>query len=414
MADRAIEFRVWLKAGRERSVERRHPWVYSGAIERLEGRPGSRAGGLGEIVSASGEWLATAIVDPQASLVGRILRFEPGPVDAAWFSETLARAVALRGEIIPPGTDAYRLIHAEGDGLPGLIVDRYGAYLGVQWLTAGMERLKELWLAALVSRVRPRGIVVRGGGPGAGGPPGLPGEVAWGEAPPQDLVVHECGLRFRIDLLRGQKTGFYLDQRENRRRLAPLARGRRMLNAFAYTNAFGVHAGRAGARQVVAVETSARALSLAEENWRLNDLPADRLELVREPVQRYLRRSEEPFELIVLDPPAFAKAHGQRDRAARAYKDLNLWALRRLAPGGWLATFSCSQHVDASLFQKILFGASLDARRPVQWLGRWGAGGDHPVHLDHPQGEYLTGYLLRAPGRGPEEMESDGEGPVVP
>jgi 23S rRNA (cytosine1962-C5)-methyltransferase len=399
-------------------VRRRHPWVYSGAVERLEGLAQARPGGLGEIVSAAGEWLATGIIDPEAALVARILRFEPGAIDAAWFADRLAAALALRAAVIPPQTDAYRVIHAEGDGVPGLIVDRYADYLVVQVLATGIARLEALWLPALAAGLRPRGIVVRAGGPGTGGPPGSPGRIAWGAAPPEELLVSEHGLRFRVDLVAGQKTGFYLDQRENRRRLAPLARGRRMLNAFAYTNAFGVYAGRAGARQVVAVETSERALALARENWALNALAGERLELVREPVQRYLRREGESFGLIVLDPPAFAKERAQRERAARAYKDLNLWALRRLAPGGWLATFSCSQQIDAALFQKILFGAALDARRPVQWVARWGAGADHPVSLDHPQGEYLTGYLLHAPapsaGEPAGEGAADGAEPLAP
>ncbi len=391
-------YRLWLKPERERSVLRRHPWVFSGAVARLEALPGAQAGDLAQVLSADGRVLAIATLNPDGPLTARILRWDDGPIDGPWFSALLRRAAALRDCVIPANTDAYRLINAEGDGLPGLVVDRYGDYLVVQCLTAGMARLEPLWLAALVAEFVPAGVLERGERtrrePALGRRDGL----RWGCLPDEALIVHECGLRFRVDLTHGQKTGFYLDQRENRRYVAQLARDRSMLNAFAYSGAFGVHAGSAGAGHVTAVETSAAALELAGENWALNDLPAERLLRVHAPVQGFLRTTRERFDLIVVDPPPFARDQSQVARAARAYKDLNLWALRRLAPGGFLATFSCSQHIGYDLFQKILFGASLDAGVPVQWLARLGAGPDHPVHLDHPQGEYLTGLLLRAAG----------------
>jgi len=393
---RAIVYRVWLRPERERSLLKHHPWVYSGAIERIEALPESAPGGLGEVYGADGRWLATAMIQPDATLAARVLRFERGPIDEEWFRALFTRAVALRELVIPPETDAYRLVHAEGDGLPGLIVDRYGEVLVVQRLTAGIERLTPLWLPALVALARPRGIIARGESFRApAGGQALPAPL-WGEAPAPRTLIRERGIRFAADLATGQKTGFFLDQRENRASVGALARGLRVLNAFAYTNAFGVYAALGGATDVVAVETSGSANELARENWALNDLAPQRLHLVREPVQQVLRADRDRYGLIVLDPPAFAKEHGQVERAARAYKDVNLHALRRLAPGGLLATFSCSQHVGVDLFQKILFGAALDARVPVQWLARWGAGPDHPVSLDHPQGEYLKGFLLRS------------------
>ncbi len=395
-APEPIVYRVWLKEGRERSLERRHPWVYSGAVERIEALPDSAPGGLGEVVSARGEWLATAIIQPDATLVARALRFERGPIDGDWMRARVAQAKALRAAVVPPETDAYRLVNAEGDGLPGLIVDRYAQFLVVQALSAGMVRLARLWLPALVEAESPSGIVSRGDAQGRAHGAGSGDAVLWGEAPPARLVIREHGLRFAADLLAGQKTGFYLDQRENRRIIGALSRGRRMLNAFAYTNAFGVYAAAGGAASVVAVETSVSANELARENWALNGFEDERLRIVKEDAQRVLRQAGERYDLIVLDPPPFAKERGQVERAARAYKDLNLHALRCLAPGGLLATFSCSQHIEPELFQKIVFGASLDARVPAQWIARWGAGPDHPVHLDHPQGEYLKGLLLRA------------------
>jgi 23S rRNA (cytosine1962-C5)-methyltransferase len=391
-----ITYRLWLRPGRERSVARRHPWVYSGAVERIEVRAGGPPGALGEIVDARGERLAVATVNPDAPLVARILRFDGGAVDAAHFTAALARAGALRRAVVPDRTHAYRLVNSEGDGLPGLIVDRYGEFLVLQCLTAGMAYLEPLWLPALVAVASPRGVVERSERATRDPDAARADGVHWGEAPPARLEVEERGHRFLVDLVGGQKTGFYLDQRENRRVIGELAAGRRVLNAFAYTGAFGIYAGAGGAREVVDVETSAAALDLGREAWALNDLSPSTRRAVHEPAQRFLRREAEPFGLIVLDPPPFARERRNVPRAARAYKDLNLWALRRLEPGGYLATFSCSQAVSPDLFQKIVFGAAVDAGVRLQWLARLGAAADHPVHLDHPEGEYLKGLLLRS------------------
>jgi 23S rRNA (cytosine1962-C5)-methyltransferase len=329
-------------------------------------------------------------------LVARVLRFSPGPIDRDWFADRFARALALRREAVPAGTGAWRLVHAEGDGLPGLIIDRYGEVLVVQCLTAGMARLQRLWLPALAAALPVRAIIAKAERARRSTGPELPDGLLWGEPPGGETIVAEGGLRFAVPLAGGQKTGLYLDQRENRALVAQLAAGREVLDAFCYTGGFGLYAAAAGARRVTAVDTSAAALALLERNWQLNGLPPERLRIVREPVQRFLRGTEERFDLTIVDPPSFAKSLGEVAGAARAYKDLNLWALRRLAPGGYLATFSCSQHVEPDLFQKILFGASQDAGRAVQWLRRLGAGPDHPVQLQHPQGEYLKGMLLRA------------------
>jgi 23S rRNA (cytosine1962-C5)-methyltransferase len=221
----------------------------------------------------------------------------------------------------------------------------------------------------------------------------LPGEPVW---------FRENGHRFRVSLGQGQKTGFYLDQRENRQLVASYASGREVLNGFAYSGAFGVYAARGGARSVVQVESSAAALEEAKVHWEANDLEAGSVEFRHEDLSAYLRATDRAFDLIVLDPPPYARQKGSVDRAARAYKDVNLWALKRLRPGGLLFTFSCSQHVSCDLFQKILFGAARDAGASVQWLRRLGAANDHPVHLDHPQGEYLKGFLLRLVERDPE------------
>jgi 23S rRNA (cytosine1962-C5)-methyltransferase len=408
-----IAYRLHLKPGRERSVRLGHPWVYSGAVARIEGLADACIGELGDILAADGTWLALGTVHPQAALCARILRFTPGPIDRPWFEARLRCAARLRSQVVPAGTDAYRCVHAEGDSLPGLIVDRYGEWLVVQCLTAGMALMEPLWLPALCAAFPARGLLERSQRARRDVETDRPDRLLWGDAPPEALEITEGTHRFVVRLTEGQKTGFYLDQRENRALVALLAPGRRVLDAFCYTGAFSVAVGAAGAESVVAVDTSRPALDLAAENWRRNALPPDALTLERAPVQQYLRAARERFDLIVLDPPAFAKTHGQIEGAARAYKDLNLQALRHLAPGGYLATFSCSQHISSDLFQKILFAASIDAHVPLVMLRRLGAGPDHPVHLHHPQGEYLKGLLLRsAPGAG--GGVDDGEGPLEP
>ncbi len=391
-----LPYRVHLRPGRERSVLRRHPWLFSGAIAQIEATEEARPGDMGRILSSDGRVLGVGLVNPNVALTVRLLSGGTTVVDRAWMHDRIAAALALRERVTPPETTAVRLINAEGDGLPGLVADRYADVVVVQCLALGMARMEEFWLPELVAQSGARVVLDRSDqGRGDANLPRRERHLH-GPEPPERVEVREHGARLWIDLTAGQKTGFFVDQRENRVRVAALAKGARVLNAFAYTGAFSVHAGRQGALRVVNVDTSPAALDLARENWALNDLPADRLETVRRPVQDYLREEAERFDLIFLDPPAFAKEKGHVERAARAYKDANLWAMKRLSPGGVLATFSCSQHVDGGLFQKIVFGASLDAGRSLQWIARLGAGPDHPVHLDHPQGEYLKGLLLRA------------------
>lgn len=389
-------YRLRLKGGRDRSVLRRHPWIFSGAIDTVEEADGACCGDLGEVLSASGQWLGIAVVNPSSQLIARMLRFDRGPVDRDWFIARLRAAADLRRRVVPEGTTAFRLVNAEGDGLPGLVVDRYQDYLVVQCMALGMSRLEALWLPALAQVFEPRGILDRSERSRHDSNLARKDRLLQGEAPPERVEVVECGMRFAVDLIGGQKTGFYLDQRENRRLVGSMASGARVLNGFAYTGGFGVAAGANGAREVVNVETSSAALELAKTNWQLNGFPEERLRLVHGQVQEILRNEEQPFNLIILDPPAYAKDRRHVERASRAYKDVNMWAMKRLAPGGYLTTFSCSQHVSVDLFQKIIFSASLDAGRPMQWLARLGAGPDHPVHLDHPQGEYLKGLLLRS------------------
>jgi 23S rRNA (cytosine1962-C5)-methyltransferase len=326
-------------------------------------------------------------------------------IDETFWTRRIADAAARRHALDDdPETTAYRLIHAEADLLPGLIVDRYGDYLVVQCLTLGIAQRRDLIVRALAQVVSPAGIYERsdvevrrheGLAPATG--------LLYGEAPPPELEIVEHGLCFHVDLVRGQKTGFYLDQRENRRALARYVRGRgaqgrAMLDAFAYSGGFGVYAARAGAGPVTLLDASTEALDLARRNLQANgqDLADVRFDCgdVFEMLRLY-RDQGRSFDLIVLDPPKFAPTRRHVDRAARAYKDINLLAIKLLRPGGILLTFSCSGGVDAGLFQKIVFGASVDAGRDVQAIEWLAQGADHPVLLSFPESAYLKGLVCR-------------------
>ena len=391
---------VLLKPGREKSVGLRHPWLFSGAIERIEGEADD--GKVVDVVSASGEWLARGYLNRRSQITVRLLTWDAEErIDRRFWQRRLERAMAGRAALsADPETTAYRLVHAESDGLPGLVVDRYGDWLVAQFLTLGIERQKEAIVELLMELVSPRGIYERSDVE-VRRKEGLEprrGPLA-GEEPPPLVEMLESGLRFNVDIIGGQKTGFYLDQRENRRRVAAYAAGREVLNAFAYTGAFAVYALAAGAKHVTNVETSYKALELAERNLALNGFDPDRqAEQIAGDVFAVLRDFRETgrrFDLIILDPPKFAQTKGQVRAATRGYKDINLLALQLLRPGGILATFSCSGQVSEELFQKVVFGASVDAGRDVQLLERLAQPPDHPVLLSFPEGAYLKGFICR-------------------
>ena len=389
--------RVFLKPGKEKPVRNAHPWVFSGAIARVEGGP--RDGDVVDVADAGGAFLARGLYNRHSQLTVRLFTWDEGAtLDGRWLRERVAQALAWRQRSCPPDTNAYRVVFSEADGVPGLIVDRYADVLTVQFSTLGLERRKAEVVEALVDVLRPRAIVERADAESRERE-GLTARegTLWGE-PPREIEMREAGLRFVVDLGGGQKTGFYLDQRVNRARVAAYCGGARVLNAFAYTGAFAVYAARAGAEQVVNVDTSAEALALAQRHLALNgfDRPQDEY-LVGDVFQvlRTYRDRGETFDLIILDPPKFAHSAGQVERATRGYKDINLQALRLLRPDGILATFSCSGLVSADLFQKIVFGASVDAHRPAQIVERLTQAPDHPVRLSFPESEYLKGLLCR-------------------
>lgn len=388
---------VTLKPGREKSVRNRHPWVFSGAVQHLARETAD--GDLVRVVDSHGQFLAAGTLNRRSQIIVRLLSWDDAEaIDTAFWLGRLKRAIAGRAALAADEqTDAYRLVYAESDGLPGLIVDRYGPWLVMQCLTVGMARRRDELASLLADLVQPAGIYARDDAD-VRLKEGLPLESGclWGEDPPSRLEIIEHGYRFVVDVQRGHKTGHYLDQRENRHQVATYAAGMDVLNAFAYTGGFGVYAGRAGARSLVNVDTSSESLAAAAQNLALNQcLPQEMVAGDVFQVLRAYRSQGRHFDLVILDPPKFASSQAEVQRAARGYKDINLLAMQLLRPGGLLATFSCSGLVDADLFQKIVFGASVDARRDAQILQRLAQPSDHPVLLTFPESAYLKGLLCR-------------------
>jgi 23S rRNA (cytosine1962-C5)-methyltransferase len=384
--------RVTLKPGRDFSVRAGHPWIFSGAIAMVDGD--GAAGSPVEVRAADGRVLGFGTWNPATSIAVRMMTRGPRPIDAALVRERLTEALQLR--TLVTGTDAYRLVNGEGDRFPGLVVDRYGDYAICQFLTAGADALKADVVASLQALLALRGVFERSEGNvrTAEGLPRACGVLA-GAEPPPELEISENGRRHVVDVRGGQKTGFFLDQRPNRDLTVGLAAGRRVLNLFAYSGGFSIAAARGGAGHVTSVDSSAAALAHAEAAWRLNGLADDAGTFVRADVFDYLRGDVAPADLVVLDPPPFARRRTDRERARAGYKDVNLRVLRSAAPGALLLTFSCSQHLEASEWEAAVTAAATDAGRPCQLLARLGPGIDHPQALAHPEGRYLKGLLLR-------------------
>jgi len=387
-----------LKPGREKSLKRRHPWIFSGAIERVAGSP--KPGDTVEVRSSDGATLALAAYSPDSQIRARVWTFDPkATANAEYFNRRVKQAIALRAALpAARHANALRLVHGESDGLPGVIVDRYADVLVAQFLSAGAERWREAILDALVEATHCEAVFERSDAE-VRKLEGLEPRVGFarGNRNAARCPITEYGLNFRVDVAEGQKTGFFLDQRENRQRVRALAAGREVLDGFCYTGGFAVAALAGGAAHVLAVESSASALEVARENLAANPLDASKVEFTQADVFSHLRTLRDrnaKFGLIVLDPPKFAPTAAQAKNAARAYKDINLLAFKLLAPGGLLATFSCSGGVSAELFQSIVAGAALDAGAAAKIIERFGAAADHPVALEFPEGDYLKGLLL--------------------
>jgi 23S rRNA (cytosine1962-C5)-methyltransferase len=388
-----------LNPGREKSLLRHHPWIFSGAVARLEGDPA--AGSTVDLLAADGKLLARAAYSPSSQIRARVWTFDPSePVDADFFRKRIQSSlIARNGLNLADHTNAYRLVHAESDGLPGLIVDRYADMLVLQSLTAGSEYWKET-LAGLLLELTGLNDIYERSDADVRALEGLPARVGLlrGAIPQSPFIILENDLKFMVNLETGHKTGYYLDQRENRRTVRGLAAGRDVLDCFCYTGGFSANALAGGAKSVLSVDASADALALCRQNVALNSSLASRHAILEGDVFQLLRKFRDEarsFDLVILDPPKFAPTAAQAEQAARGYKDINLLAFKLLRPGGLLVTCSCSGGVDAALFQKIVASAALDAGVDAQIMAHLEQAPDHPVALHFPEGAYLKGLVCR-------------------
>lgn len=389
-----------LKPGREKSLQRRHPWVFSGAVERIEGTPAP--GETLQVRSSAGAFLAWAAYSPSSQIVARAWTFtEARRIDGDFLRAQLERAIAARSAMphLMDPQRAARLVNGESDGLPGVVLDRYADVLVLQLTSAGAFRWRDT-LAECARELTSANAVFERSDADVLELEGLQPRVGLlvGSLSESPLRFEENGLQFLIDVQHGHKTGFYLDQRDNRALARSLAAGREVLDCFCYTGGFSVSALAGGASAVTAIDSSADSLAGAQRNVEANGLSG--VEFVEADAFRWLRRLRDQarsFDLIVLDPPKFAPTAALAERAARGYKDINLYSFKLLRPGGLLLTFSCSGGVSRDLFQKIVAGAALDAGVDAQILAQLGAAPDHPVSLHFPEGDYLKGLLCRVP-----------------
>jgi 23S rRNA (cytosine1962-C5)-methyltransferase len=390
---------VILKAQREKSLLRRHPWIFSGAIAKIHGSP--QPGETVDIIAADGKWYGSGAYSPRSQITVRVWTFDKqDEVSPALFRSRLQRAVESRLPLLDTyDTDACRLVNSESDGIPGLIVDRYGHFLVCQFLAAGAEYWKQTIVNQLAELTPNAGIYERSD-VAVREKEGLPEHtgVLSGQEPPELIEIREGSCRFLVDIRHGHKTGFYLDQRDNRACVAEYSGGSEVLNCFSYTGGFTVAALKAGAAGVINIDSSADALELGLGNVRLNSLDVTKVQNTEGDaftIMRQYRDSSRRFDVVVLDPPKFAGSRGQLMRACRGYKDINLLAFKLLRPGGILFTFSCSGLVDKDLFQKIVADAALDAGREAQIIRWLSQPPDHPTSLNFPEGSYLKGLVCR-------------------
>ncbi len=388
-----------LAKGREKSLLRRHPWVFSGAVARMEGK--AAPGETIDIVDHQGKWLARAALSPASQIRARVWTFDPNEtIDIAFFTRRLNQAQQWRDWLAKKdGLDSYRLIAGESDGLPGVTIDRFGNFLVLQLLSAGAEYQRPALVSALQACYPECSIYDRSdvavrkkeGMELAQGP-------VSGELPPDLLAIEEHGMKLLVDIKGGHKTGYYLDQRDSRFATRRYVEDKRVLNCFSYTGGFAVSALMGGCRQVISVDTSQDALDVAKQNVELNQLDLSKAEFVRDDVFKLLRKYRdqgETFDVIVMDPPKFVENKSQLHGACRGYKDINMLAIQLLNPGGILLTFSCSGLMTTDLFQKIVADAATDAGRDVQFIEQFRQAADHPVIASYPEGLYLKGFACR-------------------
>jgi 23S rRNA (cytosine1962-C5)-methyltransferase len=390
---------VILKKGKEKAILQRHPWVFSGAVEKVKGKPEN--GDLVRLIDAKGDFMAVGFYNDQSRVALRLLEFNPDiPVDDDWFKNKVATAVAARNTILSDGiTDTCRLIFSEADYLPGLIVDKYAGHLAVQILTSGIEKKLPVIIGELKRLLNPVSIFDKSDAASR-----LHEGMATanssldGNEPLEWVDVKENGIRYHINIAEGQKSGFYCDQRDNRAILAAHAKGKKVLDCFSYTGGFTLNCLKNDAGWVTSVDSSALAIETLKQNIGLNQFDPARHMAIQSDVNKQLRQFKEDgekFDLIVLDPPKYAPSRSALDRASRAYKDLNRLAMLLLKSGGLLATFSCSGAMNMETFKQVLAWAALDAGKQVQFVNQFCQPEDHPVRSSFPEGEYLKGLLCR-------------------
>ncbi len=391
--------RLILAKGREKSLLRRHPWVFSGAVARLEGK--AQQGETIDVCDSQGKWLARAAWSPDSQIRARVWSWEEDEsIDIDFFIRRLQAAQPLRDWLAGrDDLDSYRLIAGESDGLPGITIDRFGNFLVLQLLSAGAEYQRAALISAL-QRCYPECAIYDRSDVAVRKKEGLEltQGVVLGEQPPEQLAITEHGMKLLVDIQTGHKTGYYLDQRDSRLATRRYAKDRRVLNCFSYTGGFAVSALLGGCKQVISVDTSQSALDIARQNVGLNNLDLSKAEFLRDDVFKLLRRYRdggEKFDLIVMDPPKFVENKNQLAGACRGYKDINMLAMQLLNPGGMLLTFSCSGLMPCDLFQKIIADAALDAGRDVQFIEQFRQAADHPVIASYPEGMYLKGFACR-------------------
>ncbi|BEN25035.1 23S rRNA (cytosine(1962)-C(5))-methyltransferase RlmI [Serratia marcescens] len=391
--------RLHLAKGREKSLLRRHPWVFSGAVQRVEGK--AHSGETIDILDSQGKWLARGAYSPESQIRARVWTFQQDEeINIDFFIRRLQQAQSWRDWVAQrDGLDGYRLIAGESDGLPGITIDRFQNFLVLQLLSAGAEYQRPALLSAL-QHCYPECSIYDRSDVAVRKKEGLPlaqGSV-FGDLPPELLPITEHGMKLLVDIQQGHKTGFYLDQRDSRLAARNYSAGRRVLNCFSYTGAFAVSALMGGCAQVISVDTSQAALDIAKQNVELNKLDLNKAEFVRDDVFQLLRNYRtqgEKFDLIIMDPPKFVENKNQLASACRGYKDINMLALQLLNPGGILLSFSCSGLMPTDLFQKILADAAVDAGRDVQFIEQFRQAADHPVIATYPEGLYLKGFACR-------------------
>ncbi|SER94277.1 class I SAM-dependent rRNA methyltransferase [Pedobacter rhizosphaerae] len=389
---------IILKRGKEKAAIQRHPWVFSGALEKVKGKPND--GDVVKVFAFDGEFLAYGYFNGNSRVAVRLLEWnEDQIIDQSWYQNRLKQAIASRAFILNDETNTCRLVFSEADFLPGLIVDKYADFLSLQILSSGIERVKNDIVEILRSALNPKGIFDKSDAT-ARGHEGLHIEngLLWGENPPEFLEVKENGIIYHINIAEGQKSGFYCDQRDNRKILASYTKDKKVLDCFSYSGGFSLNSLANGAKSVTSVDSSALAIDTLKQNIELNKFDTNKVTTIQSDVNKQLRAfaaAGESFDVIVLDPPKYAPSRSALDRAARAYKDLNRLGMLLLEKGGLLATFSCSGAVDIETFKQIVAWAALDAGKEVQIIKQFCQPEDHPVRISFSEGEYLKGLLLR-------------------